>query len=300
MNTKTAERELQRIFKNVPSAFGNSWFETLLDHSRRLSEPLAARMLSQMGLGKATSKPFKLFDNACGSGPVPSELHRLIPPAVLAQSSILCGDFSEQMVQMVQKRAESEAWTNVEAKVIDAQNNGLATASFTHVATNIGFHCVPDSKAALDEAIRILEPGGILGFTTWNREPSWAAELDGAFETFPFQVPPRESTLQATGWGDWGDVNWVREALVERGLEDVRVEVFAQLSRVDSVEHFISSFTMSLNWIMSSVWSEQLRNEHGQEEVHGLIKKYLERKYQGRPWELTWVSIVATGRVAGQ
>ncbi len=29
------------------------------------------------------------------------------------------------------------------------QKTGLADSSFTHVATNIGFHVVPDSEAAL-------------------------------------------------------------------------------------------------------------------------------------------------------
>ncbi|KAK3389605.1 S-adenosyl-L-methionine-dependent methyltransferase [Podospora didyma] len=287
---------LQTFFKNIDKAARN-WEESLVDHVRRVSGPLAARMLVQMGLDTKTTAPFGLFDNACGAGAVAAALDGLVQPEVLRLSHVLCGDFSEPVIGLVKKRITSEGWVNTEAKVVDAQTNGLASGNFTHVTTNIGFHVVPDSKAALDETLRVLKPGGVLGFTTWHKTPGWASEVEAAFKAFPFPAPMLTPPLQTTTWGDWGDVNWVRQTLVDRGLEEVQVEVFEYQSRVDSADHFVTSTSMMIDWVTNSSWSEELRKEHGKEEVYGLIKDFLEKRYDGKPWDISWSALVATGRV---
>lgn len=333
MSTATQASELHKIYQSVQTAADNAWEDVLLENSRSVSTPLATRMLSQMGLGKDTNTPFRLLENACGAGVVAPLLQRIIKRDVLKESSILCGDFSDPLVGLARKRIESEGWVNTKATKIDAQvqhtpatspccaksgqKTGLADGAFTHVATNIGFHVVPDSEAALNgiysrtihdctearantwictEAIRMLELGGVLGFTTFHREPGWVAELKEAFESFSFKAPLK-MTLQTTAWGRWSDVNWIRETLVGRGLQDVKVDVFAFLSHVGSADAFIANYGTMIDWVMNSSWSEELRREHPREEVHALIKEFLEKKYGGAGWQLSWIPIVATGRV---
>jgi len=127
--------------------------------------------------------------------------------------------------------------------------------------------------------------------------PGWAADLRAAFKSFPFEAP-FEASLQTTEWGDWADANWIRKTLQqEKKLEDVKVEVSAKLLRVHDAQDFVQGFAMVVDWIMKSCWSEELRREHGTDEVHGLIKEYLEKKYGGGGWDLTWVAIIASGRV---
>lgn len=170
MSNGKAGAELNKFFKNVGSLIGP---DVLLDHSHRVSEQLAARMLDQMGLTQEAATPFKLFDNACGIGAVNFEIHKRIQHEVLQKSSILCGDFTEQLLVMTEKVARDEGWINTEVKTIDGQvslfeetsypagstwadktdalqNTGLPSGEFTHVTTNIGFQVIPDSKAALD------------------------------------------------------------------------------------------------------------------------------------------------------
>lgn len=114
---------MSKFFNNLQGAIGNSWEDVLLDNARRVSAPLATRMLDQIGLNTETSEPFKLFDSGCGAGVVASEVHRLIKPEVLQKSSILCGDYSEQVIGLVQKRIDQEGWVNTQAKKVDAQVN---------------------------------------------------------------------------------------------------------------------------------------------------------------------------------
>lgn len=146
------------------------------------------------------------------------------------------------------------------------------------------------------DSIRILKPGGHLGFTTWHMSPGYVADLEGAFRSFSFDAP-FQWALQTTPWGDWADVNWVKKTLVAKGLEDVKVDVLAHLSRVDSAEQFISHFSMMIKWVMNSGWSEEMRREHPEEEVLGLVKEFVEKKYEGKGWDTTWVSLIASGRV---
>jgi len=78
----------------------------------------------------------------------------------------------------------------------------------------------------------------------------------------------------------------------------VRVEPLATVQRCDSAEYFVKHFQMIIDWVMRTMWSEELRKEHPLEEVRELIKEYLEKKYQGKGWDLVWVSIISSGRVA--
>ncbi|KAK3898368.1 S-adenosyl-L-methionine-dependent methyltransferase [Staphylotrichum tortipilum] len=287
--------ELQKLYQNLKTAVGSAWEATLLENARSVSTPLAARMLSQMGLGADTTAPFKLFENACGVGVVAPLLKQIVKPDVLGQSSILCGDFSEQAVDFAKRRRESEGWLNTEVATVDAQKNGLPDGTFTHVATNIGFHVVPDSEAALNEAIRVLQPGGVLGFTTFHREVGWVGEVREAFASFPFEAPCGMG-LQTTPWGTWSDVNWVRKTLTGKGLQDVKVDVFAFLSHVESADFFLANYGMMMDWIVNTSWSEELRRLHPKEEIHALVKEFLETKYGGEGWDLSWIALVASGR----
>ncbi|KAK4159825.1 putative methylase [Cladorrhinum sp. PSN259] len=294
----TMAKELDKFFQNInkmPTA-NNTWEDVLLENAHRVSTPLVMQMLNQMGINKDTATPFRMFENACGAGVVAPVLQRLIKPEVLKQSSILCGDFSEPAIGLVKRRIESEGWTNTEAQRIDGQKTGLADGQFTHVTTNIGYHVIPDSEAALDETIRVLKPGGILGFTTWHQEPGWSVEAREAFAAFPFEAP-YGLALQVTSWGNWHDVNWIERTLEAKGIQDIKVNVFAHLTQADNAEHFMSSCSMMVDWIMNSNWSEEMRKEHPREEVIELIKGFLEKKYEGKPWKMSWVSIIATGRV---
>lgn len=103
--------------------------------------------------------------------------------------------------------------------------------------------------------------------------------------------------MQTSPWGNWSDVNWIRKTLEGKGLEDVNVEVFAFLSRMDSTEYFLNSCGMMLDFLMKSCWSEELRKEHPKEEVHGLVKEFLDKKYGGEGWNISWIAAVASGRV---
>lgn len=105
--------------------------------------------------------------------------------------------------------------------------------------------------------------------------------------------------MQTTGWGNWSSVNWTRTTLEDLGLEDVKVDVMAHLQHIRDAADFVACFERMMSMVMNSNWSEELRREHGIDEVKTLVRMYLEEKYRGKGWDVTWTSIIASARVPG-
>lgn len=122
------------------------------------------------------------------------------------------------------------------------------------------------------------------------------ADIKEAFASFPFDAP-FDFPDQITPWGRWSDVNWIRRTLVGKGLEDVKVDVFAFLSPVESADEFLSNFAVMIDMFMKTAWSEEVKKEHPRDEVLSLVKTWLEKKYGDEKWDYSCVAVVASGRV---
>jgi hypothetical protein len=120
-------------------------------------------------------------------------------------------------------------------------------------------------------------------------------DVKEAFKSFPFEAPCHLA-LQTTAWGEWSDVNWIRKTLVSKGLQNVEVDVYAFLNHVDGADFFIEQFGGMMDWMMASGWPEDLRKQHPKEEVHQMVKEFLEKKYGGDGWDISWFAIIASGR----
>jgi len=339
--TEKMGEELRKMFKGISKGIGNvtDWEERMVSGSfNKLGRPSIEALLRQAGLltpppaagsggvgaavGDPGLKPFALLDNGCGAGGVCSMLQAAVPRDVLARSTIINADFSEQMVGISQRRAEKEGWINAEARVLDAENTGLPSNSFTHVTASFCFHVVPNSLTAVADSIRVLKPGGVLALTTWHEfNAGWSPDVRSAFASLPFDVPalPFPAPMQMSRDGHWGDVNWVRRMLEEFdssaggaaaqqesassagcALEDVRVDVVSAIERVDSAAEFVDRYGMVLALTVNSTWPEDTRAAHPLDEVKHLVCEHLEQKHSGRPWDLTWTAVVATARKKSQ
>jgi hypothetical protein len=102
--------------------------------------------------------------------------------------------------------------------------------------------------------------------------------------------------MQLSRDGNWGDVNWVRRTLEDTNqLDSVHIEVLSYLDHIQSAEDFTSRYGTMVQWVMEAQWSEEVRAAHPFDEVQQLLCDHLEKKYGGRPWDLTWTAIVALG-----
>jgi phosphatidylethanolamine/phosphatidyl-N-methylethanolamine N-methyltransferase len=79
-----------------------------------------------------------------------------------ARTNTLVGvDLSEPMLRKAQERVSEHRLDNVEAlAVMDAENLGLADATFDVVVAQYVITAVPNPERTLDEFARVLKPGG--------------------------------------------------------------------------------------------------------------------------------------------
>ena len=104
----------------------------------------------------------------CGTGRVTRHLRNILPPA----SKLVASDISEDMLTVAKEKLKE---LDIDWQIIDAQQLPFDNNSIDLVVCSFGYMFVPDKLKAFAEAYRVLKPGGMLIFSTWDK-----LELNGA------------------------------------------------------------------------------------------------------------------------
>ncbi|KAI1150669.1 S-adenosyl-L-methionine-dependent methyltransferase [Nemania diffusa] len=285
------------MFKSFASDFDDERLEVLIRDSERIMRRPAGLLLEQAGLDASTSKPFTLLDHACGTGPIAAHLQTTVDKHVLSQSKIMCADSSGTLVDALKRRAEKYKWVNVKTSVLDAQTSGLPELSFSHVTINFAMHVIPDPDAVLQEATRLLRPGGVLAFTVWAKDNSgWVPDMRSSFETLPFEAPmPNPVPMAPNGKAEFIDPDTIPAQLRRHGFEDIEVQTVEHVMRVEDAGDYLRSFGMMKDWMLGAYWSEESK-EKAKRMLDEHIVRHLTEKYDGTGWDLTWTLVLASCR----
>jgi ubiquinone/menaquinone biosynthesis C-methylase UbiE len=157
---------------------------------------------------------------------------------------VVAADLTEAMLAKTAELARARGLTNIETKIADAEALPFDDASFDLVTCRLAFHHFPNPRQALNEFVRVLEPGGVLGFTDnitvlnkraasyYNayeklRDPShhWVyplVRLQAMFEEAGLQVTAARELSKEFEFHDWADRQHVSEADKEKLLEMMR------------------------------------------------------------------------------
>lgn len=114
-------RAMEALLTSAGDTTPEAWQRYLIDTMTAISGPLVRNMLDKIGLNASAAAPFTLLDHGCGLGAVAAVLMETVPRRVLVSSRVLCGDYSEALVEAVRARMAREAWIGCEARVVDAQ-----------------------------------------------------------------------------------------------------------------------------------------------------------------------------------
>jgi SAM-dependent methyltransferase len=145
----------------------DKWFE------HREAMLLASRPIHEWLVAHVDPKPGqRVLEIAAGPGDT-----GLLAARLLGSGRVVSTDLSPVMVDAARKRAAELGVTNIEHRVLDAQNMDLPDASFDGAICRWGFMLMPDPAAALRESRRILKPGGRLVFAVFTKpeENPWAS-----------------------------------------------------------------------------------------------------------------------------
>jgi ubiquinone/menaquinone biosynthesis C-methylase UbiE len=175
--------------------------------------------IAERALERVEIRPgMRLLDVAAGSG-------ALSIPAARAGVQVLATDISPAMVERLEARAREEGLSDLEGRVMDGQALELEDDTFDVAGSQFGVMLFPDLPRGLSELVRVTRPGGHVLLVTMG-PPSQieflqfflAAVKEVAPDSAGLPMDPPPLPFQVA------DPERLREALVDAGLRDVRVE----------------------------------------------------------------------------
>jgi len=156
------QRRIQRYgWDKAVEAYEVGWKESLADAQAELLR-MADAVLGEHAL-----------DMACGTGLVSLPLAKAVGPL----GRVVATDISDRMIEQIQQVAALQGLTQLTALRTDAEDlEMMPDASFDLVTCALGLMYVPDTAKAMDEAFRVLKPGGRAVFAVWGQRSKcgWA------------------------------------------------------------------------------------------------------------------------------
>ncbi|KAJ5124029.1 uncharacterized protein N7515_007854 [Penicillium bovifimosum] len=287
-----ARNDVETLFKSEAYASSfkrgeivtRTFAELLVDQSKVCAESKAN-----------PDQPLVILDNACGTGVISSILNDKVDGIVKKKWKLTCGDISPAVLAYTEHRMQQEGWENAETKLVDAQKPDLPSDYYSHIFSSFVYMALPESLKALDETVRMLQPGGTIAFSTWML-PGSVSIARGAIESMPGNLPfPEvEKMVSVMTDGHWHSKPWIESQLEERGFQEIDVCVRRdKLTLTPSI--FLEMTMLVLPIMVMSFWTEEQRKENA-DKVRPALERYLEDTFGDDDIETEWVAILSTAR----
>src|SRR5687768_6815576 len=158
---------------------------------------------------------------AAGTGRVT----RHIRERIAASAKLIASDISEEMLAEAKKKLShlDIDWQNIDAQQLPFRDNSIDL-----VVCCFGYMFVPDKPKAFAEVHRILRPGGMFLFTTWdNLEQNAASYITRSIAKEYLEEPLPESYNLATSMSD---ETVIAQLLQDAGFSKKTIEKVKQFS----------------------------------------------------------------------
>ena len=209
------ESEFREASQQQWDEAAKGWARAAEEEETGASADVAAWMLDAAELESGE----RVLELACGAGRVGLQAASRVGP----RGIVLCSDFSEAMVEAVEERVGRIGLTNVEARVLDAQQLPPdAGESFDLVLCRFGYMLMADPLQALRESGRALRPDGRLVLAVWGTAEGnpWLSTIFDAVMAHLNAPPPEPGTPGPFALGPAGRL---QEAMERAGLAEVEI-----------------------------------------------------------------------------
>jgi ubiquinone/menaquinone biosynthesis C-methylase UbiE len=191
-------------------------WESRRDELRAATMPVSAWMIDALDPQPGQT----LLELAAGTGDTGLLAAELIEPG----GTLISSDFSPQMLQVAQRRAEELGIRNVRFKQIDADTSiDIEAGSIDGVLCRWGYMLMADPENALRETRRVLRPGGRVALAAWaaREHNPWAALPAGELVAHGLA---EEAQPGLPGPFAWAEEGAIAEQLDAAGFAEHHVE----------------------------------------------------------------------------
>jgi SAM-dependent methyltransferase len=219
------------------------------ERARDARETLAAPVTEWLVRELAPKPGDAVLELAAGQGDVGFEVAAVIGPS----GRLISSDFSPAMAEIARRRSAELHLTNVEHRILDAEQIELAEDSVDGVVCRWGYMLMPDPAAALAETRRVLRPGGRLAFSVWSsgdRNPwiSLAGRILVAHGHMPRPEPGEPGMFVLA------DEEPLRRLVEQAGFANVRIEEVPIQNQYPSVDEYIRR-SSEMGGMFSKAWA---------------------------------------------
>jgi SAM-dependent methyltransferase len=186
------------------------------DALRRATMPVSTWMVDALGPQPGDT----LLELAAGPGDTGFLAAELIRPG----GTLICSDFSPEMLTVAQERATTLGLDNVRFRQIDAEAPlDIDAASLDGVLCRWGYMLMLEPVGALQETRRVLKSGGRVSLAAWTKPEDnlWSALPGRELVRHGLVEPPEPG---APGQFTWGEEGEIAENLEAAGFVDYEID----------------------------------------------------------------------------
>jgi ubiquinone/menaquinone biosynthesis C-methylase UbiE len=219
---------------------------------------------------------------ASGTGRVTRHLRAVLPSTI----KLIASDLSADMLAVAKEKLKA---LDISWEMIDAEQLPFEDESIDLVVCCFGYMFVQDKLKAFTEAYRVLRPGGVLLFTTWDK-----LELIGASYVYRniakryLKEPlPESYNLPFSMY----DESAIKEILKEAGFSKISIEKVSKLSVSPTAGEAAEGLTQG-GVIYNAIMSQ---NPDWVEEIKSLVEKELSGKFGEAPMVAPMSAVISQG-----
>lgn len=242
-------------------------------------EPYAIEVAKRIDPGSV----FVALELASGTGRVTRHLRGRLQ----GSAKLIASDISEEMLAEAKSKLRH---LDIEWQIIDAQQLPFAENSIDLVVCCFAYMFVPDKPKAFAEAYRVLKPGGMFLFTTWNDlEHNAASYTSRSIARQYLQEPYPPSYDLATSMSD--------ETVIGSQLQRAG---FSQIS-IEKVAHFSVSPTAkeaTYGLVEGGLIYKDIKKQNPAwiDEIKIKVEKELSEKYGAAPMVAPMSAVISQAR----
>ena len=207
---------------------------------------------------------------AAGTGRVT----RHIRERIATSAKLIASDISEEMLAEAKKKL---AHLDIDWQHIDAKQLPFSDNSIDLVICCFGYMFVPDKPKAFAEAYRVLKPGGMLLFTTWDKLEHNAASYTSRSLAEKYLKGPLDESYDVAV--SMHDEDVIKPLLEEAGFSKIFIEKVEQFSVCETAKEAATGLVDG-GFVFKEI---RQRNPEWIDEIKIDLEKELSEKFGAAP-----------------